>query len=178
MNKIILLFLCAFLLVGCLSRQQKCERYVKKYPDCFRHDTTIVHDTTVKIEIKTELKPYLDTNALNKAIDSLKDSCINKVQIKEILKRIPIKVDPYHFENDEYIVNANIKNGVLLVEVEVKERVKEIVVPHPKPKLAQKERTWKEKLIERGTWFLFGAGLLAIVVVLFKGRKRDERYQF
>ena len=166
------LFLC-LMMFGCMSQQRKCEKFVKKYPDCFSKDTSKVIKETPEQEIKLVLQPYIDTNAMNHLLDSLYqiDTCISVVEIKEAIGKIPLKIKPYREETDKYIVNARIGQGKILVDVVIKKQIDTLYVPHTKPSFnpKPKEPTWREKLVDRGIWFLFGAGIIALVCI-FKRR--------
>jgi hypothetical protein len=96
-------------MVSCVSQQKRCERFVAKYPACFKNDTAHVVDTLKQVVTEVQLVPYYDTNALNSALAKIKDTCISKETIKEILKTIPVKIQPYELNNDQYHIKAFIK---------------------------------------------------------------------
>ncbi len=178
MKQFIVLFLCVFL-VSCVSQQKKCERFVAKYPKCFKNDTTIIHDTTKSTDIVILQKLYIDTLLLNHLLDSLNklDTCITINDIKSIAQSIPIKVKPYFKETDRYTVSSKIVNNKIVTNVHIKEQIKEIVVPPKKPTIIipAAEKPLKETILDSLFWFLLGAATLAIILV-FNNRKPRKGY--
>ena len=175
MKQFIVLFLCATM-VSCVSQQKRCEKFVAKYPACFKNDTAHVVDTVKQVVTEVQLVPYYDTNALNSALAKLKDTCISKETIKEILKTIPVKIQPYELNNDQYHIKAFIKDNKISVVFTQKPIIRDKKVPLPnKVLVTAPAKSWQDVWRERVGLMLIGAAILALIL-LFTNRRPNTGY--
>ncbi len=176
MKQFIVLFLCATM-VSCVSQQKRCERFVAKYPACFKNDTAHVVDTIKQLVTEVQLVPFYDTNALNSALEKLKDTCISKETVKEILKTIPVKIKPYELDNDQYHIKAFIKDNKISVVFTQKPIIRDKKIPLPnKVLIPAPKKAWQDVWRERIGLMLIGAALLALILIFKNGRKQDNYY--
>lgn len=176
MKQFIVLFLCASLF-GCVSQQKRCERFVAKYPACFKNDSAHVVDTLIKVVTEVQLEPYYDTNALNEALKKVKDTCITKETVKEILKTIPVKIQPYELDNEQYHIKAFIKDNKISVVVTQKPIIRDKKIPLlNKVLIPAPVKAWQDVWRERIGLVLLGAALLAIILVIKNGGKKQGNY--
>lgn len=176
MKQFIVLFLCATM-VSCVSQQKRCERFVAKYPACFKNDTAHVVDTIKQLVTEVQLVPFYDTNALNSALEKLKDTCISKETVKEILKTIPVKIQPYELDNDQYHIKAFIKDNKISVVFTQKPIIRDKKIPLPnKVLIPAPVKAWQDVWRERIGLMLIGAALLALILIFKNGRKQDNYY--
>lgn len=144
------------------SVQKKCNRFVRKYPSCFKPDTIVLRDTFKQIDIRYSTISTIDTVVLDSVILKLNDTCISKYKIKDLVKDLPCSVPATEVDNDTFNLKVWYFNGKIHYDVKVKPRFLErSVVSKPVPVLGNCPK-WKY-LITGG---IFGAAIFAILLML------------
>lgn len=135
---------------------------MRKYPACFKPDTIVLRDTFKQIDIQYSTIGTIDTVVLDSVILKLKDTCINKKQIKDLVKNLPCSVPANEVDNDTFNLKVWYFNENINYAIKIKPRFLErSVISKPVP-VVQNCPKWKY-LITGG---IFGAAIFAVLLML------------
>lgn len=133
--KFLLLFIIGIfiLLLTSCSTQKRCEWHLSKSKQlgCLKmnNDTVEVEKLIKGDSVYFESKIGIDSNELNSIIDSLKNDCSNKEVIKEIIRKIPINIEPYFKDDSLYRLSVIVEKNKLKVDIKIKDRkIKEKII--------------------------------------------------
>lgn len=160
-------FLATFLLLGC-TEQRKCQRFFKKHPKCFTNDTTVEIKTIKGDSFNSSAPIRIDSFYADSIIREIKDTCISKDEVREILRRIPCIIDPINKDTATYSLKIWVDNGLLKFKLKIKDRQFEqkTITNTPKLIIIKEKPKWLSGLLI--SLIVFIILLLGLVYLLFK----------
>jgi hypothetical protein len=159
----ILIAFIALILSSC-STSKKCERISNKAIalKCFKSNS----DTSYKEKIlkgdslNLDLPIIHDTIYIDSILKEIKDTCISKKTIKEILKKIPCNVEPYYKNDSLYTLSIKVVDNKIKVDLIIKPRkYKEATINNNKIVVKKEIPMWT-----KWVWFAFIMILVGIYI--------------
>lgn len=108
------------------STQKKCNRHINQLTKlgCLKADSdTSYKEKTLKGDsLNLDLPIIHDTLSIDSVLREIKDTCISKETIKEIIKKIPCNVEPYYKDDSLSTLSIKVVNNRLKVNLIIKPR--------------------------------------------------------